>query len=445
MKKLLALCLTVMLVVAMVPVFAVSADATLTFSAANVTAKPGQIVEVAVSISNNPGISSARVDIAYDADALEIVPYTYYDEDAGDNMTTSAQNMSLGNVVADFSPTTVNPFIVNWVPGTKNIKKNGDLAIIYFKVKDTAAVGTYTLEVIANQDDVFNVATEAVPFTLVNGSIKVVCEHEATEIVGKLDATCQAAGYTGDEVCSKCGETIKAGSEIAKLAHTEVVEGAVDADCENAGSTGTTKCSVCGETIKEAEVIDALGHKTELVGAKDATCEAAGYTGDEVCTVCGETIKTGEVIDQLAHNWVAVEKKDATCAAEGMEAHYACDAGCGKLAADAEGAEEVAAADLVIAKLAHTISKVAGVAATEEKAGVKEHYACSECNGLFADEAGEKAITADEVVIPAIEKAPENSDTSDKAPATNDLVNMFVVVAMLIAAAATVVVLKKKA
>ena len=91
------------------------------------------------------------------------------------------------------------------------------------------------------------------------------------------------------------------------------------------------------------------------------------------------------------------------------------------------------------------MAKVEGVAATEEKAGVKEHFACSECKALFADAEGKTEIEAEDTVIPVIEKAPENADQGDKAPATNDLVNMFVVVAMLLAAAATVVVLKKKA
>ena len=82
-----------------------------------------------------------------------------------------------------------------------------------------------------------------------------VCEHASTEIRGAKEATCTEDGYTGDEVCT-----------------------------------------ACGEIVKQGETIPALGHKTELRNAKEATCTEDGYTGDEVCTVCGETVKEGQVI-----------------------------------------------------------------------------------------------------------------------------------------------------
>ena len=64
-----------------------------------------------------------------------------------------------------------------------------------------------------------------------------------------------------------------------------------EATCTEDGYTGDEVCTVCGETVKQGEVIPALGHKTELRNAKEATCTEDGYTGDEVCTVCGEIVK----------------------------------------------------------------------------------------------------------------------------------------------------------
>ena len=81
------------------------------------------------------------------------------------------------------------------------------------------------------------------------------CSHENTELRNVKEATCTEDGYTGDEVCT-----------------------------------------VCGEIVKQGETIPATSHKTELRNAKEATCTEDGYTGDEVCTVCGETVKKGEVI-----------------------------------------------------------------------------------------------------------------------------------------------------
>lgn len=46
------------------------------------------------------------------------------------------------------------------------------------------------------------------------------CEHQHTTIVGKVDATQKADGYTGDLVCEDCGTTLKKGTVIEKLPAT---------------------------------------------------------------------------------------------------------------------------------------------------------------------------------------------------------------------------------
>ena len=43
------------------------------------------------------------------------------------------------------------------------------------------------------------------------------CEHTDTELVGAKDATETEEGYTGDKVCTKCGETVEKGTTIPKV------------------------------------------------------------------------------------------------------------------------------------------------------------------------------------------------------------------------------------
>ncbi len=86
-------------------------------------------------------------------------------------------------------------------------------------------------------------------------SDEIVCTHVNTELQNAKEATCTEDGYTGDLVCTDCGETIKPGETIA-----------------------------------------APGHTTELQNAREATCTEDGYTGDLVCTACGETVEEGQVI-----------------------------------------------------------------------------------------------------------------------------------------------------
>ena len=154
-----------------------------------------------------------------------------------------------------------------------------------------------------------------------------------TELRNAKEATCTEDGYTGDEVCTVCGEIVKRGEVVPATGHSwdeGVVK--VEPGCAEAGVMLHT-CTVCGETKEEN--ISAKGHQyektvvaptcttsgcdeyvctvcgyeyhdhftaplghgeTELRNGKEATCTEDGYTGDEVCTVCGEVVKQGQTI-----------------------------------------------------------------------------------------------------------------------------------------------------
>lgn len=94
----------------------------------------------------------------------------------------------------------------------------------------------------------------------------------ADELANVVEATCTEAGYSGDQVCKWCGETLKKGEEVKALGHTPEDVAAVEATCTETGLTAGSKCSVCGEVLTAQEVVPALGHKYE----------------NGVCTVCGE-------------------------------------------------------------------------------------------------------------------------------------------------------------
>lgn len=139
-----------------------------------------------------------------------------------------------------------------------------------------------------------------------NPEISVVevekCAHENTELKDKKEPTCTETGFSGDEICTVCGMTVKKGEEIPALGHKTEILNKKEATCTEDGYSGDEVCTVCNEVIKKGEVIPA-GHKTELKGRKDAACTETGYTGDEVCTVCSEVIKKGEEIPALGHKF----------------------------------------------------------------------------------------------------------------------------------------------
>ena len=120
----------------------------------------------------------------------------------------------------------------------------------------------------------------------------VVTQAPTTTEEGVKTFTCTRCGATRTERIPSLPET--------GCPHDETqLCGEKDADCEHAGYTGDLVCTVCGEIVTPGRELPALGHKTELRNAKAPTETEAGYTGDEVCTVCGKTVKQGEIIPAL--------------------------------------------------------------------------------------------------------------------------------------------------
>ena len=62
------------------------------------------------------------------------------------------------------------------------------------------------------------------------GEIILATGHD-TELVGAKAATCTEDGYTGDEVCKTCGQTVKQGKIIPATGHHYV-----DGKCTDCGA-----------------------------------------------------------------------------------------------------------------------------------------------------------------------------------------------------------------
>ena len=247
---------------------------------------------------------------------------------------------------------------------------NDDIA----QVQGSAAVniaaggsGTFTVKGLAEGEvDItvqnngsYSVRKATIHLTVIDAG-PAACTHENTILQGAVDATCTAAGFTGNTVCAACGETLVTGVMIPATGHsfgewtlvtaaTCTVAGseqrvcsvcgeketraipapghgaleihsAAAATCTAAGYTGDRVCTVCGEVVQPGTVIPALGHDTELRSQKAASCTEAGYTGDLVCKVCGETVTEGKTIPALGHDWGEwITVQEPTTTAAGLE------------------------------------------------------------------------------------------------------------------------------
>lgn len=121
-------------------------------------------------------------------------------------------------------------------------------------------------------------------------TVTVTCSHDwdgEPHLVSAANCK-EAAVYS--KVCSKCGdissETYTVGDPDPD-AHVTGTVGAVAATCEEAGYTGDVVCTLCGEVIEEGTVIEALGHKIVKVEAVAATTTANGVKEHYKCENCG--------------------------------------------------------------------------------------------------------------------------------------------------------------
>ena len=132
-----------------------------------------------------------------------------------------------------------------------------------------------------------------------------------------MPATCTTDGYTGDQVCSICGEIVKKGEIIPAKGHSPETRNAKEPTCTEPGYTGDTYCSACGEKLSAGEAIPALAHDYAAV-VTAPTCTEKGYTTYS-CSRCGDTY-VGNEVAALGHDWDAgVVTTEPTCEAAGVK------------------------------------------------------------------------------------------------------------------------------
>lgn len=137
------------------------------------------------------------------------------------------------------------------------------------------------------------------------------CSHTNTEEVAEVPATCTTPGTAAGVKCSDCEEIISGCNVIPATGHTDAnndytcdvcdaklcaehtykYEILTEATCTTAGEKQQV-CSNCGE-VGEKLAIPAKGH-TEVVDveAKDPTCTEKGNTKGSHCSVCNEELST---------------------------------------------------------------------------------------------------------------------------------------------------------
>lgn len=220
------------------------------------------------------------------------------------------------------------------------------------------------------------------------GSIKYTCDcgdsyteeiplksHNEVTDYGKA-ATCTETGLTDGSHCSVCKKVLVAQSEIPKTNHEYNASYKVikDATCTEKG-TIRYYC-VCGKT--KDEELPLTEHEAVIDKAVAATCTKEGKTQGSHCDICNKVIILQETVPKTDHIAVTDKAVASTCVNSGKTEGSHCSV-CKKVLKEQE---------TIAATGKHKLKHIAEKKATESSSAVQEHWKCSVCGQLFADEKG---------------------------------------------------------
>ena len=244
-----------------------------------------------------------------------------------------------------------------------------DLAVLEFKILDTAVVGETLnisfsdIEIIDNDYDGIEIEDKTIALS--------VTDHNFTNYTSNNDATCTEDG-TKTGKCAKCGQTTTITDVGSAKGHTEVTVAGVQPTCTEAGMTEGKYCSVCNKTLIEQQSIEAKGH-TEVVDARvEPTCTKTGLTEGKHCSVCNAILVKQEIIKAKGHTEVVDAKVEPTCTKTGLTEGKHCSV-CNTILVKQEIIKAKGHIEVVDAKVEPTCTKT----------GLTEGKHCSVCNTIL--------------------------------------------------------------
>lgn len=153
MKKILTFIIIIAMTLSLgIPAFAATL-ATVTVASPTAAVNPGDTVDVAVTIADNPGMDVMKLKFSYDTAALTL------------------KDIELGSVMGILTKNLDKAVALLEAAGTANATGNGTLVTLKFEVKSIAAAGNYTIGFLVS--DAVNRNEERVALTTQAGTVSV--------------------------------------------------------------------------------------------------------------------------------------------------------------------------------------------------------------------------------------------------------------------------------
>lgn len=188
---------------------------------------PSQTITVEVAVLDNPGFTSFKIRLDYDAEVLELV-------------SLEAGQLCTGTLVAN-----LDKGIATYAHGAAGaVTEDGVLLIVTFRVKDDAALGSTVVGAAAD----YFFGTENDRMEAVGSEAALEIRDHDYSITQQVEATCTTGGYT-EHICSQCGHSYKE-NETPALGHD--YESVVTEPTETEGGYTTHTCRTCGHSFVDS-------------------------------------------------------------------------------------------------------------------------------------------------------------------------------------------------
>lgn len=236
-----------------------------------VYAEPGESVDVAVEILNNPGIISVEFKVSYDTDILELA-----------SQPDDCKLFSGGDCMFSGTLDTY-PYSVSWMDAVSrdNYTDNGDIVILHFNVLNTAETGL--TEITVENINALDVNLDDVVLESISGGVEIKNEeitttNSTTTATTKLTTSTTSTKTTMTEPTT----TTKSATTTESTASTTTTEPTTTTRSTTTTTESTTTITTeITTTITEEQTITTTAEESTITTTEQPTITTATTTSTE--------------------------------------------------------------------------------------------------------------------------------------------------------------------
>lgn len=241
MKKLLSVILAVLVASLFIFPTCVLAAGDPTIAVSSATVSAGDSFEVAITLKDNPGITSMKLSIDFNNDAFTLEKVSYGEKFAGNAIDPQSLE---------------SPVTLNWVKGIENVAEDGEFATLSFTALKTAS-SKENIKVSYDPEDVHNINESDVAFKVTGGEITVDgAQGDTASGVTTIGATGDAAA-PGEGEDTAIGANDDSGNYTGPMVDLDgnVVGDGTEETADDRAETGTVKNDSENDEENKAPII----------------------------------------------------------------------------------------------------------------------------------------------------------------------------------------------